>query len=215
SGGSSSSSGGNGGSDSGSGGSTSGGSGEAGQGGDDGSGGSGGSGGTGGQTSQPVACPDQIDGLAEAFAEAVCRKRTECCTDDDYETCLTEVTAAMDMIYPDTPEAVEAGTAELDCNMFDACSAAIHEADCSDWPAQSGQVGEIPVNEPACRQMVKPLVEPEASCNYTYECINGLCASNACLEYVAENGDCDGQDQICDVRTMFCNDGDKCQQRLA
>ena len=201
--------GGSGGSDGGAAGSTSGGGGEAGQGGD------GASGGTGGEPPvEPVACPSEIDGLADAFAAAVCRKRVECCT-DDYDTCLTEVTEAMDAIYPDASAAVEAGTAELDCDMFDTCSAAIHEAECADWPAQTGDLGEIPVNEPACHQMVKPLIPAEDACTYHYECIDGLCVEDACLEYVAENAACDGNNQICDPRTMFCNDGDLCQRRLA
>lgn len=164
----------------------------------------------------PVACPSSVDGLADSFAEAVCRKRVECCT-DDYDTCLTEVTEAMDATYVDASAAVERGTAELDCDMFDACSLAIHEAACDDWPAQTGELGQIPVNEPACHRMVTPLIPADQACTYNYECINGLCSRDAgtCVEYVAENGACGGDGQVCDVTSMFCNGAHRCQKRLA
>src|SRR5690606_4574741 len=147
SGGSSTSSGGSGGSSTASGGS-------AGEAGSAGQGGGAGDGAGGG----PVACPSNIGDLAEAFAEAVCRKRVECCT-DDYDSCITEVVSALDEdLYPEPEAAVEAGTAELNCTAFDSCSAAIDAADCADWPLQTGTYGGIPVDEPACRQMVTPLI---------------------------------------------------------
>jgi len=165
---------------------------------------------------EPVACPRDIDGLANSFAEAVCRKRVECCT-DDYDACLTEVTKAMDAIYVNVGPAAESGTAELNCDSFDACVLAIHEARCSDWPAQTGDLGQIPVNEPACYQMVTPLVGPDEECTYHYECINGLCIGegHTCVEYVAENAECGGDGQVCDVTSMFCNGAHRCQRRLA
>ena len=165
---------------------------------------------------EPVACPSNIDRLANSFAEAVCRKRVECCT-DDYDTCLAEVTKAVDAIYVDVSSAVERGTAELNCDMFDACLLAIHEAQCSDWPTQTGDLGQIPVNEPACHQMVTPLIPADQACTYHFECINGLCSGDddTCIEYVAENGVCGGDGQVCDVTSMFCNGAHRCQRRMA
>ncbi len=176
--------------------------------------GGGGEAGSPDEPDHPVACPDEVSGLSEAFAEAVCKKRVECCV-DDYDTCLKEVTEAMDSIYEGVAESVDAGTASFECTAFDACAAAIDTAACEDWPYQVGDVGQIPVNEPACRQLVTPTVPADGECTYNYECINGLCASGNCLEYVAENGACNESGAICDFGTMFCNGADRCQKLLA
>jgi hypothetical protein len=186
--------------------------GRAGAGGSGGSGGSGGKGGAAGAdvSAEPAACPSAAEDLAEAFAEAVCKKRGECC-DDDYEVCITEVTEAMDAIYVSLPEGVAEGTSALDCDSFDACAVAIAEADCADWPAQVGGFAEIPVDEPACRKTVTPLLEPEQACSYNYECAGGFCYDGVCRAFVSENEEC--RDELCDV-TMFCNPGGLCQKRL-
>lgn len=182
--------------------------GSAGRANDAGEGGDGGAGQPG-----PVACPEEIDGLAQAFATAVCRKRVECC-DDDYETCVAEVADAMDDIYPNARAAVQEGTASLACSRFDACAAAIDAADCSEWPLQVGTLAQIPVDEPACRELVTPRVPAGEACSANYECIDGACSSDdgVCHAYAAENAPCEAA--LCELPTMFCNAAGVCQRRL-
>ncbi|HLV64878.1 MAG TPA: hypothetical protein VKY73_03665 [Polyangiaceae bacterium] len=205
------------------------GAGEAGQGGDDvggagggpsGAGGDGGTagdaglGGAGGDSGSPgpVACPSDPGELAEAFAEAVCQKRVDCCS-DDYEECLKDVIEATDAIYVDLATAVDGETAELDCDNFELCVGAIAEAECSEWPAQVGQYGAIPVNEPACWQMVTPLVETGEACSYNYECVDGVCSESEgeCVALAGEDESC--EDAVCDLRTTFCNADEVCERR--
>ena len=196
--------------------------GSGGSGGSAGSGGSGGTtatsdGGNAGERGEPSACPDEIDFVPTALAQSICAKRRDCCA-DDIDTCMTEVVTALGKTYPDLAEAEEAETASLDCNAFDACALAIHEADCDDWPLQSGSLGGLPVDEPACLEIITPTATDGEECSYNYECIDGICG-------VAENetvGECDefaeiGDvcDAVCDPVTMFCNSSNRCEARLA
>lgn len=157
-------------------------------------------------------CPS-AENLAEGFAEAVCQKRGECC-DDDYEVCITEVTDALDAIYVDLADAIEAGTAELDCESYRACTAAVLSAECSDWPLQTGDLAEIPVDEPRCRQMVTPAVAAGEECSWNYECQAGACRAEdgLCYAFARENESC--EDMLCDLPTHFCNGAGLCQKRL-
>jgi MYXO-CTERM domain-containing protein len=160
-----------------------------------------------------VPCPTDAADLSEAFAEAVCTKRGECCS-DDYEVCISEVTEALDAIYVDIEDAIDGDTASLDCASFTLCSDAILSADCSEWPLQVGDLAEIPVDEPACRQMVTPRLSTDEECSWNYECQDGFCHAEdgLCHAFARENELC--EDTLCHLPTMFCNAAGVCQQRL-
>ena len=187
---------------------------------------SGGSGGTspGGEgggagepaTDEPVACPADIDKMPTAIAESICQKRVDCC-ENDFAPCMAEVVAALGAIYPELAEAEEAETASLDCDAFDACARAIHEASCNEWPLQAGELGGLPVDEPACLALITPALADGDDCRYNYQCVNGLCrvAENetigSCDEFGEVGGSCNAP---CDPVTMFCDDANVCQARL-
>lgn len=161
---------------------------------------------------EPVPCPSAIGGLAEAFAQAICEKRVECCS-DSMGSCLDEVEQAFDEIYPDLQTAEEAETVAMNCTAFDTCSAAIHSASCDDWPAQVGTMGQLPVDEPACWDIVEARLQENDSCDYHYECADGWCnpTGNVCVDFAEENEDCSAA--FCDQR-YFCNASDLCQKKL-
>lgn len=189
---------------------------------------SGGSGGTAGTSSggnaggpgagDPVACPADITDVPAALAEAICRKRTDCC-EGDQDTCLSEVVLALDAIYPDLDVSEQKETAALSCTAFDACALAIHGASCEKWPLQSGQVGGLPVDEPQCLAVITPSTAAGDDCSYNYECINGLCrvpegeSEGTCSEFANLGASCDDA-LACDPTTMFCNAAQVCQTRL-
>jgi hypothetical protein len=160
-----------------------------------------------------LSCPSDEDELAEAFAEAVCSKRGECCS-DDYEVCIVEVSAAFDSIYVDLAEAVLEETASVDCESFDTCVSAIAAASCGEWPAQVGDLAEIPVDVPDCRKLVTPALSAGDTCRWNYECSGGFCRSEdgLCYDFARENAPC--EDALCDLPTMFCNGAGLCQKRL-
>jgi len=183
-------------------------------------GGGSGSGGSAGTpvTGQPVDCPADITHVSAALAEAICEKRTECC-DNDQDDCSAEVAAALDAVYPDLELSEDTDGASLNCSAFDACTLAIHEASCNEWPLQSGEFGGLPVDEPECLAVITPKVADGDDCRYNYECIDGLCrvpeseSLGTCSEFANLNASCeDGLD--CDPATMFCNAAQVCQARL-
>ena len=192
--------------------------GSAGSGGTSSSGGSAGDGnaGEGGSGAGPITCPDDIEDMPRAMAEAICWKRVECCV-TNVDTCITEVLDVLSGIYLDLDEAEEAETAALNCNAFDTCTLAIHEASCDDWPFQSGSLGGIPVDEPACLEIITPTATDGEECRYNYECVDGLCrvpeteSVGTCDEFANINDSCD---DVCNPVTMFCNDANLCQERL-
>lgn len=161
-----------------------------------------------------VPCPSVVDDLSESFAEAVCSKRGECC-EDDYESCITEVTEALDAIYVDLSDAVASASASIHCPSFTECTDAILRADCTEWPTATGDLAEIPVDEPACREMVTPLLSAGDECRWNYECEEGFCFAEdgTCHEFARENEPC--EDSLCSLPTMFCNGAGVCQRRLA
>jgi hypothetical protein len=161
----------------------------------------------------PAACPADSGELANAFASVVCAKRAECCRDDTAD-CLAEVSRAMDEIYVELAQSVQSGTASLACARFDACARAIADASCGDWPLQSGSLAEIPVDEPACRELVTPLLRDGEACRWNYECDHGFCYAEdgLCHAYAAENEPC--TDTLCELPTAFCNAAGLCQRRL-
>lgn len=166
---------------------------------------------------EPVDCPFDIDEMPIALAESICKKRVECC-ENDFAPCMAEVVAALGGIYPELAEAEEAETAALDCDAFDACAGAIHEASCSEWPLQSGELGGLPVGEPACLAIITPALEDGEECRYNYQCVNGLCrvAENETIGSCDEFGELGGScDDLCDPITMFCDDDNVCQARRA
>jgi len=179
---------------------------------------SGGAGGGAGEstTGDPVACPADIAEMPVAIAESICRKRVECC-ENDFALCMAEVVAALGGIYPELAEAEAAETASLDCNAFAACARAIHEASCTEWPLQSGELGGLPVDEPACLAIIAPELADGDDCRYNYQCVHGLCrvtedeTIGTCDEFGAVDGPCD---DLCDPITMFCDDANVCQARL-
>ncbi len=180
----------------------------------------GGAGGAGGADGVSV-CPASIADFPSVYAEAICRKRVECC-ENDAQTCLAEVTAAMDELYPDLAQAGLDGIATADCQALEQCVAAVDAADCADWPKELGSTYGLPVNEPACRGIVKGTLAPAAECSSTYECNNGFCndgdgaggAGATCLELVADGQACNGQN-ICNFATSYCAPNNMCAPRLA
>lgn len=165
-------------------------------------------------------CPDSIADFPTVFADAVCRKRVECCQNDT-ETCMTELSAAMDDIFPDLAQAGQDGTATASCSALEQCVAAIDAADCADWPKELGTLYGLPVDEPACRGIVKGTLAPAAECRGTYECNNGFCgdgdgaggAGTTCVAMVADGQPC-GQN-ICNLATSYCAANAMCAPRLA
>lgn len=160
-----------------------------------------------------VPCPTDETLLAEAFAEAVCSKRGDCC-DDDYEVCIVEVTEAFDAIYVDLDDAVPDGSASVDCGAFAACASAIERASCDEWPAQVGGLAEIPVDVPECRKLVTPGLESGDACDWNYQCRDGFCQSEdgLCYDFAKENESC--EEALCSLPTHFCNAAGLCQRRL-
>jgi hypothetical protein len=178
-------------------------------------------GGAGGADGVSV-CPAAIADFPTVYAEAVCRKRVECCQDTT-DACMTELSAAMDEIFPDLAEAGQDGTATASCSSLELCVAAIDAADCADWPKELGTTYGLPVAEPACRGFIKGTVAPTDECSSTYQCDNGLCndgdgaggAGATCLALVADGQPCSGNN-ICNFATSYCNaDTDLCAPRLA
>lgn len=184
---------------------------------DTGSTGSGGSAG-GSNRDDPVVCPASIAEVSTTLAEEICAKRTQCC-EDDQEACLSEVAAALDTIYPELAASKKAGTASLNCEALEACTLAINEATCNDWPLQSGDLGGLPVDETACLAIITPSLDDGDDCNYNYECVNGLCrvpegeTEGTCLEFARLGASC-ADERVCDPTTMFCNGANVCQTRL-
>lgn len=165
---------------------------------------------------EPLSCPQRLSAVPTAVADVVCRKRVECC-ETDYAQCLVEVNAALESIYPELDAAEAAGSAELDCDAFDTCAEAIQAADCAEWPAQVGGLGQLPVDEASCRRMVEPLLSPAEECSANYECVDGFCWSEdgQCHPFAEEDAECgDGVEQLCDLSSMFCNEAGRCQLRL-
>jgi hypothetical protein len=140
-------------------------------------------------------------------------KREECC-EDNVEDCIAEVSEALDGIYPDLETSEGDGNAELDCDAFDDCAMAIEAAACEDWPAQTGYLGGIPVDEAACRAIIAGGIEIEAECTYNYECSEGFCSGDdgVCLAYPAVDESC--ANAYCDPRTTFCNGDQVCKLQL-
>jgi hypothetical protein len=161
-----------------------------------------------------------VTDLAARVAEAICRKRAECC-DNDLDDCVTSVRQEFDAGYPDLDSAEQDETAMLDCDAFDACAAAVASTSCDAWPFQ-GSVG-IPADEPACYEILTPLLGDSDTCNYSYECADGYCrveegdSEGVCHDYASENEPCGEDtdpDQLCDAESMFCNESNRCQRRL-
>lgn len=169
-------------------------------------------------TDEPVMCPTSITNVSQSLSEAICARRTECC-EDDQDTCQSEVTAALDAIYPDLNATNKAGTASLDCDAFDACALAIHRASCDEWPLQTGELGGLPVDEAACLAIITPTIDDGDDCRYNYECVNGLCrvpedeTEGTCSEFARLGASC--EDKVCDPTTMFCNESQVCETRLS
>jgi hypothetical protein len=170
-------------------------------------GGAGGAGGAG-----PSICPTNVANYPTVYAEAICRKRVECCAGDTGQACLTEVSAALDEILPGLAQAVQDGAADVDCSALELCVAAIDAAQCADWPKEIGLWGQ-PVDEPACLGIVKGKLAPEAACTATYQCDNGFCNNSACVAMVADGQSC--ASGICNVTTSYCDANDMCAPRLA
>ena len=180
--------------------------------------------GSGGDAGSPgsgaVECPDDIEELASAVAEAICAKRAECC-DNDLDDCMNEVTEAFEAGYPDLARAESEGSAALDCGAFDACAQAVAATSCDEWPYQAS-VG-IPANEPECYDFLTPRLGDSDTCRFSYECQGGYCSvledesTGTCYPYAGENEACgeEGEpDQLCDSESMFCNSAGRCQRRL-
>ena len=175
----------------------------------------GGAGGAGGADGN---CPASIVDFPTAFAEAVCRKRVECCQNDT-ETCMTELTAAMDDVFPGLAQAGLDGAATGNCQALELCVAAIDAADCADWPKELGTLYGVPVGAPACRDIVQGTLAPAAECVSNYQCDNGYCldaaggaASMACVALVADGQPCDN-DSVCNLSTSFCANNGTCTAR--
>jgi len=179
------------------------------------------SGGSAGESSTGdpvVVCPANITNVFTALAEAICEKRTECC-EDEQDSCISDVAAALDAVYPELDVSEEADTASLNCDAFDACALAIHEAPCDEWPLQSGELGGLPVDETECLAIITPAISDGDACRYNYECVNGLCrvpedeTEGTCAQFVNLNAECE-DGLACDPATMFCNSAQVCQARL-
>jgi hypothetical protein len=177
-------------------------------------------GGAGGSDGSSV-CPASVADFPSVFAEAVCRKRVECCDNNTTQTCMAEVGAALDEIFPDLAQAVQDGSVQASCSALDVCIAAIDAADCADFPKELGMLYGVPVDEPACRSFLKGTVAPTDECSSTYQCNNGFCsdgdgaggAGTTCVALVADGQPCDN-DSICNLSTSYCATG-MCTPRLA
>lgn len=177
---------------------------------------SGGAAGADGEHDDLVRCPANIEDFPARVAAAICVKRSECCTDDT-DACLTEVTAALENIYPELAQADAAGTAHRNCGAFFSCTSAILDASCDEWPLQAGSLGGLPVDQIVCRAMISPDILLGGPCNYSYECSLGFCrvpegeTVGTCESFADLNDSCD---EACNPETMFCNAANLCQERL-
>jgi len=169
-----------------------------------------------GAPGEPIACPHDLQAIPDRIAEAICAKRMQCCI-DDIDTCMTEVRGALEEIYPNLPANDETETVSSNCDAFDACALALHEAKCDAWPFQQSWLGGLPVDEPACLEIFTPKVRDGEACSYNYECIDGICRVDegdtvgTCDGYAPVGGACD---DMCDLVTMFCDSSNTCQLRL-
>ena len=169
-----------------------------------------------GAPGEPIACPHDLRAIPDRVAQAICAKRMQCCT-DDIDTCMTEVRGALEDIYPNLPSNDETETVARDCDAFDACALALHEARCDAWPSQSNALGALPVDEPACLEILTPKVPNGEECRYNYECMGGVCrvpegeTVGTCDAYAAVGGPCDDS---CDPTRMYCDSSNTCQPRL-
>ena len=155
-------------------------------------------------------CPTTITDYPVLITQAICGKRVECC-ESDAQTCATEVTTAMAEIFPGLAQAKADGIVAEDCAALEACVAAIDAANCADWPKERPELYGLPVDEPACRGIIKGLVAPEDECLASYQCDNGVCNSDACVALIADGQPCDAG--TCRLATSYCNAQDECAPR--
>jgi hypothetical protein len=159
-------------------------------------------------------CPQDIEDYPNLITEAICGKRVECCQ-SDADACATEVSAAMADVFPGLAQAKADGVVAEDCGALEACLTAIAGADCADWPKEMPDVYGLPVDEPACRGIIKGLVAPTESCVASYQCDHGICSGNTpvCSALVPDGESCAAQGSSCELVTSYCSADDVCVPR--
>lgn len=177
------------------------------------------SGGAGGAVGTSI-CPENIEDFPKLYAEAICRKRVQCCA-NDAEACLTEVSQALAELYPDLAKSEQDGSAERNCSALEQCVAAVDAAACSAWPLEVPMVFGVPAGEPACRNIIKGKLAASVECSSTYQCDNGFCLPGEteqdpahCYPLTADGQSCSEASSLCNLATSYCNEEDKCAARL-
>lgn len=191
--------------------------GSAGNGGGSGGDGSGDAAGAGG--TPPVSiCPESVEDFPKLYAQAICKKRVACCTGDDQETCMKQVSEALAKnIYPDLAKAAQDGAVEANCPALEQCVAAIEAADCSEWPLEMPVLYGVPAGEPACRDIIKGKLAPNEACTSNYQCDFGACVGEeapVCYALAKDGEACDNEAKLCNLATSYCGPANQCVPRL-
>lgn len=123
----------------------------------------------------------------QAFARAVCQVQAKCRQDARYveQQCEDDAKSIFDA---DLPKAVAAGRATFDAKSAQTCLDALNARSCDE--SQPDIV--------ACQQAVKGALAVGASCNWLYECAQGLCTSDVGATCPAKCGPVSGLGQPCD-----------------
>jgi hypothetical protein len=159
-------------------------------------------------------CPESILDYPKLYAEAICRKRVQCCANDT-ETCMKEVSDGLALLYPDLDKSEQEGSAEANCPALEACITAVDAAECSDWPLEMPILYGVPAGEPACRNIIKGKIGATKPCASTYQCNNGFCSeepAGTCIGFIADGQPCT-DDSFCNLATSFCNASNLCAPR--
>lgn len=160
-------------------------------------------------------CPESLVDYPKLYAEAICRKRVQCCADQT-DTCIAQVSEGLAKVYPELAKSEQEGTAVANCQALEQCLAAVDAAECSAWPLEMAVIYGVPAGEPACRDIIKGKLTATKPCASTYQCDNGICAGDpttTCIALAADGETCGG-DAICNLATSYCSaSSSKCVPR--